>query len=183
MLALWLALVPPTLAQQADDAVVQDDDDEFDFLKEGDEAAARREAEEMSGDEFAMDDDEMAGFALAIPVPPKANLPAAAGMPLTDAYEPTLYSGPPGTVVVELPVLLAGDGDYWLIVELYQGETKVGEVRQWVSPVMKQQFSMPRFHVPVSDKEGAFTLQVSRQDDGAEAATALYTRELTYQLP
>lgn len=188
-------------------AWAQDDDDEFDFLEEGDKAAASKKASGVNAGDFstydAEDDEDLADFRLAQPTPPpepeapKAPptraLPYAVEgkAPLADNYPAQVVATATGAVVVELPVLVAQQpadvsAEYWLVAEVWSGGKKVAESRQLVGPTTLAQtgasFVFVKLLAPVADSAGALELRVGRASSASGAPKALFTRKVEYKL-
>ena len=153
-LLLSLLLAAPSFAQD-------EDEDEFDFLLEGDKAAAAKAAAKIKADDFALDEEEDFGDWEEAPTPEERSPDAgdvkrrsapsvgqgASAMPysvvgkdpLADNYEPAVVFVDRDAMVIELPVLVARNpGDYagrsyWLVAEIYADGMKVAESRQQVS--------------------------------------------------
>ena len=151
---LWLLTLGLALA---------DDDDEFDFLDQGDEAAAAAKAAAIDADDFSFEEED--DFGDWQDAPPAAERELGPGpdiserstprmgtnkattlpysvvgkTPLGDNYEATVVFSDRDAVVVELPVLLARNaGDYegrtyWLCAEVFADGMKVAESRQQVN--------------------------------------------------
>lgn len=192
MTVLMLAGLGLALAQDASAAA----DDDFDFLEEGDRNAERIAAEQSNGGEFGLYDDEEDGLEMAFEVarvrPDGYRLPVQTDgkRPLADNYPVSLVVGQMGSLVVELPVLVSAGGpapeaSWWLVGEVYAGETKVAETRHWVSAASLVRggptMAFLKLHAPVSGEQGTFELRVSQHDE-AGAATALFSREVLWTL-
>lgn len=187
-------------------AWAQDDDDEFDFLEDGDKAAASQKAQGVSANDFdaydAEDDADLADFKLApveAPAPPPPPAPAPKALPyatdgkapLADNYPAQVVATASGAVVVELPVLVAlkpGDvsAEFWLVTEAWVGGKRVAETRQLVSAATLAQggatFAFVKLLAPVSDAAGALELRVGRAATAAGAPKPLFTRKVDYKV-
>lgn len=179
----------------------EDEDDEFDFLKEGDEAAKEKAEKQISGDDFTLDeDDEFADFQIATkPAKAAAPPPVAKGaLPdiigadkLTDAYPATVASPGKGVVLVELPVLVAHDPKdfegraFWVVTEVYADGMKVGstrnEVRRETLATAGPSFVFVKMQVPVPAESGELEIKVGKATASGGQASPLYARKVPYQ--
>lgn len=177
------------------------EDDEFDFIKEGEQAAKEKAEEKITGDDFDMEeDDEFADFqvgtrpAKATAAPPMSNgaLPDIIGADkLTNAYAPTVASPGTGVVLVELPILVAHDpGDFegrafWVVTEIYADGMKVGasrsEVRRETLSTDGPSFVFVKVQVPVPSQSGELEIKVGRATASGGQAQPLYSRKVPYQ--
>lgn len=189
MIALLLSLaVPAAFAQDASAGDGVADEDEFEFLSEGDRAAAEAEAAAVSGDSFSLYEDEvLEGF--QVEAKPEAGNPALASRsPLEGHFQAKVIETHSDSVVVELPVLLGSSdhftGDYWLIGEVFVDGQKVGETRQLVtraSLAPSGSLAFLKLHAPVDESAGKVEVRVTRMSPGGDA-TPLFSREALYRL-
>lgn len=139
-----------------------DEDDDFDFLKQGEEAAKKKtEGTDPKANDFNAydgDEEDLSNFKLAAPAPvetktdtKKSNAQVgtnrATKLPydmvgktaLADNYPAEVVFVDRDAVVIELPVLLARTGaeydgrGYWIVAEVYADGMKITETRQQVS--------------------------------------------------
>lgn len=127
-----------------------------------------------------------------------ASSPSAIGLglatmgkaPLTDHFPATVVARDTDSLVIELPVLVAGkpsdfESDYWLITEVTVDERKVAESRHLITAAsladMGPTVVWSKSHVPVLDRDGIVHLTVSTQA-GEAGPTLLFTKELPYAL-
>ena len=188
----------PALAAAQD----EEDDDEFAFIKEGEKAAKEKSEEQITGDDFDMEDDdgEFADFQVGpsrtenrAPQPTsKGALPNIIGADkLTNAYAPAVVSPGAGVVLVEMPVLVAhnpSDFDgraFWIVTEIYADGMKVGtsrsEVRRETLASAGPSFVFVKVQVPVPSQSGELELKVGRATAAGGPAQPLYSRKVSYK--
>ncbi|MED5374806.1 MAG: hypothetical protein VX899_27550 [Myxococcota bacterium] len=199
LFSLLLAADPAPAVAQDDEAA--EEDDEFDFLKEGDEAAKRKAAEELDEDTFELEEDDDFNFSVKAPAPkaaPASAATAAGKLPetigkdaLADSYAPQLSSPAAGVVVLELPILVArapSDFDgraYWLVTEVYADGMKVGatrnEVRRETLASAGPSFVFVKLQVPVPDATGELEIRVGKATASGGQPQPLFVRKAAYK--
>ncbi|MCB9763674.1 MAG: hypothetical protein H6739_28150 [Alphaproteobacteria bacterium] len=210
LVSLALLLSGAAFAQDADELLLADstddeiviDDSEFEFLRNNKDSALKPDAAPVDDfDMFDGEDNEFSDFTLTAPpapAAPAAPAPTAAPVapaaldiaPLTDTFSATVRPADAGSVVVELPVMVAAgasdvSADFWLIGEVYVGGQKVAETRQLITgagvsahgPTM----SFLKVQAPVPAAKGQLEVRVSRAVGGA-APEALYARTASWSL-
>lgn len=169
---------PLALAAETETEPASEEDDEFDFLSEGDAAAAERANKAIDGDDFDAfeleDEDEFAAFGetKAPPVKAQKAVPLV-GAALSDHFPLSIVRTLPNAVVVELPVVIGTraevSSDYWLVGEVFVDGKKVGESRQLVMASSLSDASVTTYLkvlAPVSAQQGQVEVQVSQIVDG-----------------
>ncbi len=174
-----------------------DEDDEFGFLEEGDRNAERlaAEAAEQSDDfdVYEDEDDFQMAFEVARERPESYRMPFSmeGKAALADNYPVTVVVGKMGSLVVELPVLVYAGGPpasepWWLIGEVYDGDTKVGEARYWVAPASTVRrgptVAFLKVHAPVKGEQGELEVRVSQVPVSGGEATPLFSRSVLWTL-
>lgn len=188
-----MGLTTSAFAAETESETQSADDDEFDFLNEGDEAAAEKADKAIDGDDFdpfeLEDDDDYSAFGSAKPAPkpaPKAAPPSNMAA-LGDHFPVQVVQTLPSAVVVELPVVIGTrsevKGDYWLVGEVFVDGQKVGESRQLVMASSLSESSATTYlklHAPVSSQQGQVEVKVSQIVDGK--SQALFGRQAAFRL-
>lgn len=188
-----LGLANAAVAAETEAEAASSEDDEFDFLNEGDEAAADKADKAIHGDDFdpfeLEDDDDFSAFGSAKPAPapvPRA-APASGKSALGDHFPVQVVQTLPGAVVVELPVVIGTrsevQADYWLVGEVFVDGKKVGESRQLVMASALSEASATTYlklHAPVSSQQGQVEVQVSQIVNGK--SQALFGRKAAFRL-
>lgn len=190
-----MGLTTSAFAAETESEAASADDDEFDFLNEGDEAAAQKADKAIDGDDFdpfeLEDDDDYSAFGASKPAPAPAPAPRAAPASnmaaLGDHFPVQVVQTLPSAVVVELPVVIGTrsevKGDYWLVGEVFVDGQKVGESRQLVMASSLSESSATTYlklHAPVSSQQGQVEVKVSQIVDGK--SQALFGRQAAFRL-
>lgn len=188
-----LFLSPLALAAETETETVSEEEDEFDFLSEGEEAAAENAEKAIHGDDFDAfeleDDDDFAAFGVTKAPAAKVQkaAPAAARAALGDHFPVEIVQTLPNALVVELPVVVGTRAevtkDYWLVGEVFVDGKKVGESRQLVMASSLSDASATTYlklHAPVDAQQGQVEVQVSQIVDGK--SKKLFGRETAFRL-
>ncbi|MFT5587838.1 MAG: hypothetical protein ACI9VR_005451 [Cognaticolwellia sp.] len=187
-----LFLSPLALAAETETETASEEDDEFDFLSEGDEAAAERAEKAINGDDFDAfeleDDDDFSAFGATKPPPVKVQKAAPViRAALGDHFPVEIVQTLPNAVIVELPVVVGTRADvisdYWLVGEVFVDGEKVGESRQLVMASSLSDASVTTYlklHAPVSAQQGQVEVQVSQIVDGK--TNKLFGRKAAFRL-
>jgi hypothetical protein len=183
---------PLALAAETETETASEEEDEFDFLSEGDAAAAERANKAIDGDDFDAfeleDEDDFAAFG-ATKAPPAMSQKAGplVGAALGDHFPLSIVRTLPNAVVVELPVVIGTraevNGDYWLVGEVFVDGKKVGESRQLVMASSLSDASVTTYLkvlAPVSAQQGHVEVQVSQIVDGK--TNQLFGRKAQFRL-
>lgn len=186
------ATAPAAFAAEAANTAAAEEEDDLAFLKEGEEAAKQKAAEQkaVSSDSFSIydgADEEFADFTVAPKPKPAPKAPQVE--PLSAVSPAQVVFSNADSIVVELPVLLARtpadvDGDFWLVGEVFVEGKKVAETRQFVSASGLAQLgpttAFLKLQAPVSAPVGQVEMKVSQVTSAG--TKPLFTQQVKYRL-
>ncbi len=110
--------------------------------------------------------------------------------PLGDHFQVRILGHEPDALLIELPILVAKSpssfegSSYWLVVEIFAGQKKVGDHRVMVSretlATMGPTHVWVKAMVPTPKPQGELTIRVLRIDPGATEVRPIFERKLKY---